>query len=148
MVTSNEITILCSDPTNAKHQQLEKTVAGSWAGPATEASTVPALQSFHQSTNNDHPSPLHLNWAKRRSWYIRKGAQAWDIRRRNCTQIRPVWVGDLRTKPKNSKVYGWGLSYIYLFIGKYRLELSGTALRNTKWRFASQNHKLFLHFLA
>jgi hypothetical protein len=25
------------------------------------------------------------------------------------TEIRPVWVGDLETKPKNLKSYVWGL---------------------------------------
>ena len=33
------------------------------------------------------------------------------------TQIRPVWVGDLGTRPKNSKSL-WLGPYIYLFIGK------------------------------
>jgi hypothetical protein len=32
---------------------------------------------------------------------------------------------------------------IYLFIGEIFIALSATALKNTKWRLSSQNHKLF-----
>jgi hypothetical protein len=131
------------------HQQLEKTVAGSWAGPATEASTVPALQSFHQSTNHVHPPPnthppkLNKKPIEFGLWgtYL-KGPQLEIFVAVIFTQSRPVWVG---TKPKNSKSL-WLGPYTYPFIGEYFLALSATALKNTKWRFASQNHKLFKLF--
>jgi hypothetical protein len=33
------------------------------------------------------------------------------------TQIRPVWLDDLKTRPKSSKSLWWG-PYIYLFVGE------------------------------
>ncbi len=57
------------------------------------------------------------------------------------TQIRPEWVGDFGTRPKNSLSL-WLRTYIYLLIGEIFLTLSSTALKNIKWRFSSQNHKL------
>jgi len=33
-----------------------------------------------------------------------------------CTQIRPVWIGELETKPKTSKKFGWGIIFGKTFL--------------------------------
>ncbi len=38
------------------------------------------------------------------------------------TQIKPVWIGDLGTRPKIQKVYVWGLMFLF-FPGYFVLAL-------------------------
>jgi hypothetical protein len=62
------------------------------------------------------------------------------------TQIKPVWVGDLETRPKNPKCLSLR-PFITLYFPRFLfLALSATLPKSTNWRFSSLNQQNFEFF--